>query len=101
MKTIWKFPLSTSNRQTISVPCISHFLSVGIDPLGNNCLWFAVDPDSGAYEMEIIIVGTGLDLPHVGDFLGTTVQDGFVAHFFTGPRDSVGNKGFHYQTRDN
>jgi hypothetical protein len=52
--------------------------------------------------MEIIKVGTGGDLPHVGDFIGTIIQDCGVWHYFTGPANSVNKTtGFHYMTREN
>jgi hypothetical protein len=102
LKTIWKFPLTIAERQTISIPVTSHFLNIGIDGEGTRCLWFAVDPTSDPIDMEIIKVGTGWDLPHVGDFIGTIIQDGFVWHYFCGPANSVNKTtGFHYLTREN
>lgn len=102
MKTIWKIPLTLAAQQIIEVPAAAHFLHIGIDGEGSRCLWFAVDPAAGKSEMEIIKVGTGRDLPHVGDFIGTIIQDGDVWHYFTGPANSINKTtGFHYLTKDN
>lgn len=103
MKTIWKFPLTIASHQTIEIPIKSHFLHLGVDGDGVRCLWFAVDPGSTMTEMEIITVGTGWELPHVGDFLGTLIgRDGLVWHFFCGPDSSVNKQvSFHYQTQEN
>lgn len=102
MKTIWKFPLSNADRQKIELPGGAAFLSIGIDHVGARCLWFAVDPTMPKYPFEVIKVGTGWDLPHVGDFLGIIIEDGFVWHYFSGPANSANRlAGFHYQTNGN
>ncbi len=102
MKTIWKFPLVKGEFQTIKIPVESRFLHIGLDREDVRCLWFAVDPASDMIVMEIIMVGTGNDLPHVGDFIGTIIQDGYVWHYFCGPTNLVNKTtGFHYLTKDN
>lgn len=102
MKTIWKFPLTIAERQTINVPAMSAFLHMGLDGSDSICLWFLVDPKSTPYEVEIIVAGTGHDVPPVGNHLGTVTLEGFVWHVFTGPSSSLTKPdSLHYQTRDN
>lgn len=102
MKTIWKFPLTISERQAIEIPANSRFLHIGVDGEGVRCLWFAVDPSSDFIPMEVIVIGTGLDLPHVGDYIGTINVGGYLWHYFCGPGSSINKQiSFHYETRDN
>ena len=102
MRTIWKFPLRIASVQTIDIPADYHFLHMGMDGEGVRCLWFMVDPESSKMELEIIMVGTGQDVPHVGDFIGTVMQGGYVWHYFAGPANSINKTtSFHFQTAGN
>lgn len=99
---IWKFPLEITDRQTIMVPTNFAFLHVGLDPTGALCLWGAVDGSQPTTRLDLVIVGTGNPLPHVGSYLGSVVERVFVWHVFTGPDHSASpNKDFHYVTKDN
>lgn len=102
LRTIWKFPLNDSDRQTISLPLDYRIMSAGLDPDGDLCIWAAVDPDAKRIDVEICIVGTGRAMPRLGDFIGTVLCDRFVWHIFTGPgHGSNFDKAFHYATRMN
>lgn len=100
--SIWKFPLKLAAIQKISIPLGANKLHVGKDADNVFCIWAAVDTNAKMIDIEIIIVGTGWELAHVGDFLGTIIDYGYVWHIFTGPSDTMnGSLGFHYQTKDN
>lgn len=104
LSTIWKYPLKLKDRQAISMPFGACIVSAGRDPIGALCIWALVDHNEAKRDVEIMIVGTGNKLPHVGDFIGTVTMDGFVWHVFTGPGDSANRPaggGFHFQTKDN
>lgn len=103
LNTIWKFPLRLAEKQTVSMPADAVLLHLGFD--GNvarpvMCMWAAVDADAPKVDVEIIIVGTGHPLPHVGTFLGTVIDGSFVWHLFTGPAHTMQRDlSFHYQTK--
>lgn len=102
MDTIWKFKLALADRQMISLPHEFRILHVGVDPMGLICLWAAVKKGSAKRDVEIIIVGTGNPLPHVGSFLGTVKFTPFMWHVFTGPGDANGySDDLHYLTKGN
>lgn len=104
LNSVWKFPLSTDGVQTIMVPSQHSFLTVGLDGDGARCIWMMVDAaDQKRLPLEIVKVATGNGtVPHVGDYLGTINQDGYIWHYFTGPGHSANAKGsFHYLTKGN
>lgn len=102
MKTIHKYEIATADRQTVSIPRGASILKVALDPVGHLCLWAAVDPDARHDLVEIIIVGTGRPLPHVGSYIGSVVHNSFVWHVFTGPGHSSNRiTEFHYHTAGN
>lgn len=102
MKSIWKFPIENVGSNAISMPRHSSIIHAGLDAEDRMSIWAAVDPSDPVMEVEILVVGTGIDLPHVGDFIGTVIDAPFVWHVFTGPGHSANKmQGFHYQTRDN
>lgn len=62
MKTIWKFPLAVTGAQTVSIPLPAQVLTV--QPQGDSvCLWAEVDPEGRPADVEIVIVGTGHEMP--------------------------------------
>lgn len=102
LKTIWKFPLALMERQTIVIPLNYAILSLALDPSEEMCIWAAVDPDTPKISLEIVLVGTGHPLPHVGSYIGSIVRRSFVWHFFTGPgHDARRATEYHYLTRGN
>lgn len=84
------------------MPLKGSILHVGLDGNRDICLWAAVDPNDPVMDIEIIIAGTGHPLPHIGDYIGTVQQHGFIWHVFTGPGHSANKTvSFHYQTKEN
>ena len=57
-RTIWKYPLIITDRQTIPVPVFSTPLSVQFQQ-GVLCLWVEVDPDIELEQRMIHVYGTG------------------------------------------
>lgn len=62
MRTVWKYPLEVTDRQTIEMPRTSKILHVGVQH-GIACLWVEVTPDTLQAERTILIAGTGHPLP--------------------------------------
>lgn len=82
MKTIWKFPLSIQDAQSILVPSGGEILSVQIQD-SQVCLWIAVNPANPKEQHTIEIFGTGHGMDESErEYIGT-VQDGrLVWHIF-------------------
>jgi len=73
MQTIWKFPLETTDVQTISVPCFgTTFLCVQVQN-GNPCLWALVDLIYAKVNKTVRIFGTGHPVHGVdpSEYIGT------------------------------
>lgn len=86
MKTIWKFPIKVTDRQTVPMPVNAEILTAqvqGILP----CLWAMVDKAETVDEDRVIeIFGTG-NLIHVDmgverKYIATFQQGPFVWHVF-------------------
>jgi len=77
-QAVYKYPLEYKDKQVIELPEGADILHVG-DQLGTVCIWAKVSPDLPANrKFEVIIAGTGKDLPTdlTGyGFLGTAVQN--------------------------
>lgn len=104
LNRIWKFEIKLLDRQTVKLPSEFSILSAGMDPDGILCIWAAVNPESLARKIEIIVVGTGHPLPHVGDFIATVKDGPYMWHIFTSAADSANmpaNGAFHYLTKGN
>jgi hypothetical protein len=63
VRTIWKFPLAVTTRQTIEIPLPAKPLAVQPQGADRVCLWAEVDPASEKCEVTILIFGTGHQLP--------------------------------------
>jgi hypothetical protein len=62
MKTVWKFPLETVSAQTVKIPLPAKVLTV--QPQGDGvCLWAEVSPELEKVKVDILIAGTGHELP--------------------------------------
>jgi hypothetical protein len=93
MKTIWKFPLKITDRQTVAMPIGARVLSVQfqVQFQGDHslCLWAVVNPDNPMEPRTIQIHGTGHACPEadVLTFIGTVQQHGgqLVWHVFEVP----------------
>lgn len=79
---IWKFPLMMVDDQSIAVPSGARPLYVGLDPVGDPCVWALVDPAAPTHGRRVRIVGTGH--PIDGEFTGTAIQP-YVGTFVQGP----------------
>lgn len=84
MKTIWKFPLTAINYQTLEIPKDAEVLTIQAQN-GEPCLWARVDSDAAIVKRSIAIHGTGHSLPDTkGDYLGTyqMAQSALIFHVF-------------------
>lgn len=86
MKTIYKYHIEITDRQTILLPEHSQVIHAGLDPQGKPCLWAIVNTHLGTLcPLTVFVVGTGNPMPaavssirHIGSFI-----DGpFVWHIF-------------------
>ena len=87
-KTIFKYELKATNKQTIKLPYGSKILSVGVQG-AEVYIWALVIPDAELEERVFEIFGTGHDIPYdIGvdrEFVGTfQISKGniFVGHVF-------------------
>jgi hypothetical protein len=86
-RTIWKYPLKVEHQQAIRVSAHTIPLHVGVDPLGQPCLWAMVEPDGPEQDVEVLMYGTGWEIPDsFGTYLGTVVVGSFVWHYYLGQR---------------
>jgi hypothetical protein len=73
MKTIYKYPLESTDKQTIYIPHSSKFLTLKMQ-YNNPCLWFEVNSKNAKLPATIFTVGTGHDMRDVPEnsiYLGT------------------------------
>lgn len=90
---VFKYTFEIVGEQTIEMhaPCnpgsqYPDVLHVGVDPMGNPCLWAEVDGDSFSTSkaVTLTIVGTGHPLSeHRGNFLGTFIHRAYVWHVYS------------------
>jgi len=84
MKTIWKFELSITDIQTISMPRDARILSVQTQ-FGKPCIWAIVSDDEIKRDRTFIIHGTGHPCScKKEDFIGTFLIENraLVFHLF-------------------
>lgn len=83
MKTIWKFPLAVTDKQTVSMPKGSRILSAN-EQHGQVCIWALVNTEAEREEKSIAIVGTGnpFTLDESWKFVDSVQQSFFVWHVF-------------------
>ena len=83
MRTIYKYPLDVTNRQTLVLPIGSYILSLQ-DQNGIPTIWALVDSEqTETMSHEITMYGTGHPLSHdSGTWLATLQLGSFVWHFF-------------------
>jgi hypothetical protein len=82
--TIWKFPIETTDLQSIAIPAGSVLLSFQIQR-GQPCMWAQCDPASPLEQRLIAVYGTGHPLPSKpGKYVGTYQLSGgaLVFHVF-------------------
>ncbi len=81
MKTIWKFPIATTFRQDVEMPRGSQIKSAQHQH-GQLCIWAEVNPKADKCKRQIVIIGTGHELPREGygmEFVATVLElDGLL-----------------------
>jgi len=82
--TIWKYPLELVDVQTISLPKGAEFRLLA-DQGGTLTLWYEVDPGAEKADIQIIIAGTGHEIPVGLMHLGSIMQGAFVWHVYRVP----------------
>jgi hypothetical protein len=82
--TIWKFPIETTDLQSISIPAGSVLLTVQTQG-GQPCVWALCDSALPLEQRFIAVYGTGHTLPYnPGKYVGTYQLSGgaLVFHVF-------------------
>lgn len=83
MKTIYKYPLTLTDRQQIKLPRDAQILDVQIQ--GHQLmLWALLDGNATPRPRDVCVVGTGREASHVDgmDHVATVQAGGFVWHVF-------------------
>lgn len=92
MKTIYKYPLKTTTKQTITNDPIEKLLHVGVDPQGVPCVWAEVDTEHitlmNAAKVNspttVYVIGTGEEIPcNAEAYLGSFVIGQYVWHVYS------------------
>ena len=84
MRTIYKYPLVITDKQTLMLPANAEVLTVA-GQHGQPCIWALVDTDAEPKPCEITMCGTGMPCDcALGDYIGTAqLLDGkLVLHVF-------------------
>lgn len=86
MKTIWKYPLAITDRQTITTKAGARFMSVQVQN-DTPCLWLLVETNMPDEQVRLRIHGTGHEVyesENLDGFLGTIqLHEGeLVLHVF-------------------
>ncbi len=88
MKAVWKFPLETTDEQTIMLPSEAEPLTVQVQH-GYPYLWCLVDTHIHTEPRRIRIIGTGHEIGSgfSGKYVGTYQLDNgnFIGHVFLAP----------------
>lgn len=82
MKTVYKYRIRVTDVQTLKMPMGWKPLHVGIDPIGDFCLWALVDTEALELEQDIYVHGTGHPVGENEEYIGSDVQGRFVWHVF-------------------
>lgn len=86
--TIWKYTLSVTNEQKISMPSGAQLLTVQLQG-GMPCLWALVNPAAPQVERKIRIHGTGHEVQG-GEYVETFQWGPLVFHVFDAGEYEVG-----------
>ena len=84
MRTIYKYPLVITDKQTLMLPENAEVLTVAAQH-GQPCIWALVDTDAELKPCEISMCGTGMPCFHTrGDYIGTAqlLDSKMVLHVF-------------------
>jgi hypothetical protein len=76
MKTVWKFPLTITDKQTVEIP--EHFTPLSVHVQEDEIfMWAEVFTTNPKVQATINMYGTGHELPeYPGRFLGTVLTHG-------------------------
>jgi hypothetical protein len=85
MTTIWKFPLTVVDEQSVKMPAGARILCVQMQG-GLPCLWAEVNTSAPMRARSIVIHGTGNPMPAesecVRSYIGTFQSGPFVWHAY-------------------
>lgn len=83
MKSTWKYPLSITDRQIVSMPQGAQILTVQVQH-DTPCLWALVNSENPLQARGIQIFGTGHPASNAGEYIGTFQVAGgsLVFHVF-------------------
>lgn len=70
MLSIWKFPIETTDEQTLMLPSGYTLLTVQTQA-DRPCIWALVDPESPKVACRVRTFGTGHPVDAPGRYLGT------------------------------
>lgn len=84
MNKIYKYPIQIVEEQTLTVPACADFFHVGLDPLGEPCMWAVVNTKAKLTKINIRVIGTGSTVPDDDAYmyLGSFVHGPFMWHVF-------------------
>ena len=85
MRTVWKFPLVMTDRQTVQMPMGAEILTVQMQ--GEQCcLWALCEPENVMRPREILIHGTGHPVGDITRYIGSVqiYSGALVFHVFEG-----------------
>jgi len=82
MRTVWKFPLAiTDSLQTIDMPIGSLIVKAGSQG-GQITLWAEVNTEADLRPRVFRVHGTGHEIDHGVDYIGTVPIQSFVWHVY-------------------
>lgn len=75
MHQIWKFPIKTTDEQTVEMPKNAKILTVQVQK-GTPCIWAEVDTEASKVERKFLVYGTGHTMrnPAQEQYIGTYQQ---------------------------
>ena len=85
MRTVYKFPLVMTDRQTVQMPMDAEILTAQMQ--GEQCcLWALCDPQNVRRSRTILIHGTGHPVGDIARYIGSVQMVGgaLVFHVFEG-----------------
>jgi hypothetical protein len=87
-RTIWKYPIATTDVQVVHMPAGSQILSVQVQ-FETPCLWVLVDSEAALIDRVIRIYGTGHLVDQPGRYIGSYQLDrgALVFHVFEVSRE--------------
>lgn len=87
MKQIWKYEIEPGEN-TLNIPGWRGFISAGIDPKDNLCVWALIDDQEEEDEVNLWVVGTGWDIGDLYEtddavtFIGSVKDGCYMWHVF-------------------